>query len=45
MYQISEYLKTYDFSNKIRLGDKADGGYVIGELTNSYDCYISAGVM
>lgn len=44
MYQISEYLKTYDFSNKIRLGDKADGGYVIGELTNGYDCYISAGV-
>jgi hypothetical protein len=44
MYQMREYLKTYDFSNKIRLGNKADGGYVIGELTNGYDCYISAGV-
>jgi hypothetical protein len=35
---------TYHFDNKIRLGNNGDGGYVIGDLDCSYDCYISAGV-
>ena len=37
------YLKVYDFKNKIRLGVNGDGGYVIGNVPD-YDCYISAGV-
>jgi len=40
----SELLKVYNFDNKIRLGSKNDGGYVIGDTDNNYDCYISAGV-
>lgn len=40
---------TYHFDHKIRLGNKDDGGYVIGDLdklgcASKYDCYISAGV-
>jgi hypothetical protein len=31
-------------NNKIRLGSKGDGGYVIAVLNGGYDCYISAGV-
>lgn len=40
------YLKVYDFNTqyKMRLGSKFDGGYVIGLIPGSYDCYISAGV-
>jgi len=40
------FLKVYDIntSNKIRLGSKGDGGYVIGTGFGNYDCYISAGV-
>lgn len=34
----------YKFDRKIRLGTKQDGGYVIGDIGNVYDCYISAGV-
>jgi hypothetical protein len=41
---IINFLKVYDFSNKIRLGENMDGGYVIGDLSGNYDCYISAGV-
>ena len=37
-------LEVYHFQNKIRLGDKKDGGYVICELVGDYDCYISCGV-
>ena len=37
-------LIVYEFNNKIRLGEKSDGGYVFGELNEIYDCYISAGV-
>ena len=37
-------LSVYEFNNKIRLGEKSDGGYVFGELNEIYDCYISAGV-
>ena len=40
----NKYLKVYHFDNKIRLGINQDGGYVIGELPDNYDCYISAGV-
>ena len=39
-----ELLKVYNFDNKIRLGCNRDGGYIVGELDGSYDCYISAGV-
>jgi len=38
------YLKVYEFSNKIRLGKKYDGGYIIAKNIGNYDCYISAGV-
>ena len=37
-------LRVYEFEKKCRLGANSDGGYVIGELSNDYDCYISAGV-
>jgi hypothetical protein len=37
-------LIVYNFNNKIRLGEISDGGYVLGELNETYDCYISAGV-
>ena len=40
----SELFKVYNFDNKIRLGRNYDGGYVIGDLNNIYDCYISAGI-
>ena len=41
---MDKLLYTYHFDKKIRLGSKNDGGYVIGELGNIYDCYISCGV-
>ncbi len=34
----------YPLNKKIRLGEKKDGGYVIGDLDITYDCYISAGI-
>ena len=37
-------LTVYQFDNKRRLGRNGDGGYVIGILDGSYDCYISCGV-
>ena len=37
-------LEVYNFPDKIRLGEKSDGGYVICKLDGSYDCYISCGV-
>jgi hypothetical protein len=40
----TQYLTTYSYPAKIRLGNKGDGGYVIADLSGSYDCYISAGV-
>jgi hypothetical protein len=39
-----ELLKVYNFDKKIRLGANGDGGYVIADLGNCYDCYISAGI-
>lgn len=42
--EILKYLNVYYFQNKFRLGNKFDGGYVIGDLEGEYDCYISAGV-
>jgi hypothetical protein len=44
MSNIFEFLKVYNFENKVRLGEKVDGGYVIGDILGNYDCYISAGV-
>lgn len=45
---IVHYLSVYDFVHKMRLGNKCDGGYVIGLLDEdgeqAYDCYISAGI-
>jgi len=39
------YFNIFEFSNKQRLGEKGDGGYVIGVIENDpYDCYISCGV-
>jgi hypothetical protein len=37
-------LKVYYFDKKIRLGCHSDGGYVLGDLDEEYDCYISAGI-
>jgi hypothetical protein len=34
----------FDIEKKIRLGNTNDGGYVIGNIDNVYDCYISAGI-
>ena len=39
-----QYLTTYSFSKKIRLGNKHNGGYVIANDIGDYDCYISAGI-
>lgn len=39
-----QYLTTYHYSTKRRLGNMGDGGYVIADLSGNYDCYISAGV-
>ena len=47
-------MEVYHFSNKIRLGSKSDGGYVIWKLDGGYviwkldgdyDCYISCGTV
>lgn len=37
-------LNVYHFDNKFRLGNNHDGGYVIADLSNSYDLIIGAGV-
>ena len=37
-------LQVYNFNNKIRYGCNNDGGYVVADLNEKYDCYISAGV-
>ena len=37
-------LQVYNFSDKIRLGENSDGGYVICKMKGDYDCYISCGV-
>jgi hypothetical protein len=39
-----EVFKVYQFDKKIRLGVNRDGGYVLGDLNENYDCYISAGI-
>lgn len=38
-----KYLVTYHYENKIRFGNKEDGGYVCADLPD-YDCYLSIGV-
>lgn len=40
---VLDYLITYKYQDKIRLGNKSDGGYVIANIPH-YDCYVSAGV-
>jgi len=42
--KLKEYLIVYEFNNKIRLGNKEDGGYVIGDINHKYNCYISCGI-
>jgi hypothetical protein len=37
-------LKTYEFNKKIRKGVNLDGGYIIGDINENYDCYISCGI-
>jgi len=44
MNNVVEFLKVYSFTDKIRLGEEADGGYILGNILGNYDCYISAGV-
>lgn len=39
-----EIFKVYHYDNKVRLGANYDGGYVICDLSDNYDCYISCGV-
>ena len=39
-----ELLQVYHFDKKIRCGSNCDGGYVLAELDEEYDCYISAGI-
>jgi hypothetical protein len=39
-----EFLRVFQFNDKIRLGNNFDGGYVIGNFNIEYDCYISAGI-
>lgn len=40
---ILQYLRVIQYDNKIRLGNKGDGGYVVANIPD-YDCYISAGI-
>ena len=37
-------LEVYEFQDKLRLGSKNDGGYVICKMDGDYDCYLSCGV-
>jgi hypothetical protein len=37
-------LKVYQFSNKTRMGNNGDGGYVFGVLEHGYDAYFSCGI-
>ena len=40
----NKLLEVYHFQNKIRLGRRSHGGYVICKLEGDYDCYITCGV-
>lgn len=40
---VKDYLRVIQYTNKKRLGNNGDGGYVIADIPD-YDCYISAGV-
>ena len=40
----TDYLRVYDWKDKIRLGSFMDGGYVIADNVGTYDCYVSCGV-
>jgi glycosyltransferase involved in cell wall biosynthesis len=39
-----DYMRVYEWENKIRLGYTNDTGYVIADGLGSYDCYLSCGV-
>ena len=39
-----DLFQVYSFNNKLRLGNTNDGGYVIADLDENYDCYISCGI-
>jgi len=39
-----KYLEVFKFDKKKRYGNYFDGGYVIGEIEDKYDCYISCGI-
>ena len=39
-----DLLQVYHFDKKSRYGTNADGGYVIADIDDGYDCYISAGI-
>jgi len=41
---ILQFLKIFQYGQKIRLGVNQDGGYVIADNLGEYDCYMSAGV-
>ena len=43
---VNKYFKTFTLpdKSKIRLGHKNDGGYVIYDLDNNYDCLLSCGI-
>ena len=42
--KIIDLLTVYEYKNKIRLGNKGDGGYVIADNVGEYDLYLSAGI-
>ena len=43
-FEHTELLKVRHIDVKYRLGSNTDGGYVLAELANGYDCYISCGI-
>jgi hypothetical protein len=44
-HPLYDYFYVYNYDNKIRLGSKSEGGYVIADINNAnYDCYLTCGV-
>ena len=39
-----DFLKLYDINNKLRIGSKNDGGYIIIENLSNYDVLLSCGI-
>lgn len=42
--KLKSLLENYHYDKKKRYGVKGDGGYVIAEIEQPYDCYISCGI-